>query len=153
MKNITTTAPKGKKTITFYEACKFAGMDGADISDRDWDWGIFLGIPEAETIKECEDGYDRFCLLLALNLHCEGIVRDWYTPCDVCAFIEAHRKTFERFFNEENREGYRPMDYNSPKATEDKGYYEAFMQPMESLIAGNYTDEDYEKLVNLLLKE
>lgn len=153
MSKLITTAPESKE-ITFYEACMNIKTDGADISDRDWDWGIYLGLPsEARTLEKCEDGYERFCLLLAFNLHCKGIVSDWYTPCDVCGFIEAHRKTFEKFFNEENIEGYRPKDYGSPKADEDKGYFEAFMQPMECLLAGNYAESSYDKLVDMLLKE
>ena len=145
-----TKAPE-PKTTTLYEALVANKLDGCDICDNDWDWGIYLGIPEAKSIEDCEDAYDKFTLLLALNLKTKGLRSNWYTPCDVSGFIEEHREVFENFFNEENREGYRPMDYEGPlKADEDEGYYEAFMLPMESLIAGNYCDEDYERLVSLL---
>lgn len=144
-----TSAPQ-LKDLSFYEACAHEHIDGADICDNDWDWGIFLSVPEAKTLDECEDAYDKFCLLLALNLRCKGINREWYTACDVCGFIEANRKVFEKFFNEENREGYRPMDYDNPQPDEDEGYFEAFMQPMESLIAGNYCESNYQRLVDEL---
>lgn len=150
---IQTHTPQPER-MSFWEACKLAGVDGSDICDRDWDWGIFLGIPEAKSLEECEDGYDRFCLLLALNLHCTELRTDWYTVCDVCDFIEANRKAFDRFLEEANREGYRPSDYEGHlNANEDKGYYEVYMQSMECLIAGNYALEDYEKLIRYILED
>lgn len=149
------TKPEIPEEISFWQACKYNNLDGADICDTDWDWGIYLGFPEnADSLEECEDGYDRFCLMLALNLKCKNLRQNWYTPCNVCGFIEAHRQTFEDFFNRKNREGYRPSDYEGPlKADEDDGYYEAFMQPLESMLAGNYCDEDYEELVKMILAE
>ena len=150
---ITTKAPELKET-SLYEALLANRMDGCDICDNDWDWGIFLSLPDGDSVESCEDGYDKFCMLLCLNLRCKGIKHNWYTPCNVAGFIEEHRAVFEEFFNEENREGYRPSDYEGPlKANEDKGYFEAFMEPMESLIAGNYCESDYDKLVAMLLAE
>lgn len=151
---IRTEIPKPKEPMTFWEACKANSVDGCDICDADWDWGIYLGIPEAKSLKECEDDYDRFCLLLALNLECEKFQSDWYSVCKVSAFIEQHRKAFDRFCEEENRVGYRPSDYPEPlKADEDHGYCEVYMGTMENLIAGNYCDSDYEKLVSYILGE
>lgn len=148
-----TSAPKPKET-SLYEALLANRMDGCDICDLDWDWGIYLGLPEAESIEACEDGYDKFCLLLALNLTTKGIVPEGYTPCNVCAFIEAHRATFEAFLNDQNRGGCRPCDYpGTLKADEDKGYYEVFMESVEQLIAGMYANEAYEELVEMLLAE
>lgn len=146
-----TKAPQPKNT-SLYEALIANRMDGCDICDVDWDWGIYLGIPEAKSVEDCEDGYDKLMLLLALNLKTTGINRDWYTPCNVCEFIEENRKAFDRFLEEENREGCRPSDYDhelSPK--KDDGYYEVYMESMECLIAGNYAEEDYDKLVGYLL--
>lgn len=149
------TEKRTPKEISFYDACLLSHIDGADISDKDWDWGIYFGIPDgAKSIDDCEDSYDKFCFILSLNLKCEGIVPDWYTPCDVCGFIEAHRKVFDRFIEEANREGYRPSDFDEPLiASEDKGYYEVYMGTMENLIAGNYAESDYEKLVRYLCEE
>jgi hypothetical protein len=60
---------------------------------------------------------------------------------------------FKKFFNEENREGYRPMDYeNADDSTSDDGFYEAYLEGLESLLIGNYSEDDYEKLVLLLRK-
>ena len=152
--SILTKAPELKDS-SLYGALIANKMDGCDICDEDWDWGIYLGIPsDVKSIDDCEDGYDKFCLLLCLNLKTKGIRPDWYTPCNVCGFIEEHRAVFEEFFNRESQEGYRPSDYDHKlKADEDKGYFEAFMEPMESLIAGNYCDSDYEELVKRLLAD
>ena len=145
-----TKAPQ-PATVTLYEALRAANMDECDISDFDWDWGNCIVLPEAKSIEECEDAYEKFILLVALNLKTKAIER-WYTPCDVCGFIEENRAAFERFFNEENREGYRPKDYEGPlKPDEDEGYFEAFMLPLGSLLNGDYCEDNYEKLVNMLL--
>lgn len=148
------TRIKEPKTLSFFDACRLQGIDGSDICDKDWDWGIFLSCPDENDVEKLDDAYDKFCLLLCLNLECEGIRPDWYTPCNVCEFIEAHRKTFDSFLEKENREGYRPSDYPKPlKANEDEGYFEVYMESMENLIAGNYCDSDYEELVQMLLNE
>ena len=141
------------ETVSFFEACRYEQIDGADISDDDWDWGIFLSCPDKGDIEELEDPYDKFCLILCLNLTCKGINHGWYTPCNVAGFIEANRKAFDRFMDEENAEGYRPMDYEEPlKADEDGGYFEVYMGTMENLIAGNYSESDYAKLIGYLLE-
>ena len=150
---IQTKKPLPEK-ISFFDACRYNQIDGADICDEDWDWGIFLSCPDEGDIDKLDDAYDKFCLILCLNLTCQCVVQDWYTPCDVCSFIEKHRKAFDRFMEEENREGCRPSDYPEPlKADEDKGYYEVYMGTMENLIAGNYPEGDYEKLIRYLMEE
>ena len=149
---LNTKVPHLPEETTLQQALMANNMDGCDITDYDWDWGIYLGLPEAKSIEDCKDGYDMFCLLLCLNIKTKGIKTDWYTPCGVCAFIEENRKAFDKFLNEENREGYRPCDYRKPlKADEDEGYYDVYMRSMECLIAGNYADKDYYKLVKYLL--
>ena len=140
------------KETSLYKALVASNMDGCDICDNDWEWGIYLGIPEAKSVDKCEDGYDKLCLLLVLNLNTTGIKRDWYTPCDVCAFVEKNRKAFDKFLEEENREGCRPSDYDHKlRANKDDGYYEVYMESLEQLIAGNYSDGNYDKLVGYLL--
>lgn len=140
--------------VSFFATCRFNQIDGADICDEIWDWGIFLSCPDKGDVADLDDAYDKFCLILCLNLTCKKFVPDFYTPCNVCEFIEAHRKTFDAFLEEENREGFRPSDYPKPlNSNQDEGYYEVYMLSMENLIAGNYADSDYEKLVNMLLAE
>ena len=133
--------------MTLREALTAAGIDGCDVCDEDWDWGIYVPLPE----EGSDDPYDRFCAMLCDNLHTNALNLDWYTPVDACRFVESHRAAFDRFLNEANREGCRPCDFDKPlKSDEDRGYHEVYMDSLEQLIAGNYPNEDYEILVGYL---
>ena len=133
--------------MTLYEMMKLKG-EGFDVSDNTWDWGTYIGYVEDE---DDLDYYDKFTLYLTKNVEIERYNDDWYSPCKVCEFIVAHQDAFRKFFNEENREGYRPMDYeNGDDSTIDEGFYEAYMMGLESLLVGNYSESDYKKLYTLL---
>lgn len=134
--------------ITLYDMIQLAG-GGFDIADEDWDWGVYMDC--RDSWEECEDYYDKLMLLMAEHIICLNYNSDWYSPCQVAKFITKHIEAFTKFFNEENREGYRPLDYaGSADAEKDDGFYEAYMMPLESLIAGNYSEDNYEKLYKLL---
>lgn len=130
--------------MTLYEIISFSG--GFDICDEDWDWGIYF-----DFTKDSNDSYDKCMEFMAKNIEVIKLKKDWYSPCKVAEFIGNNLEAFKKFFNEENREGYRPMDYeNADDRASDDGFFEAYMEGMESLIAGNYTDSDYEKLLKYL---
>lgn len=130
--------------MTLYELVNFAG--GFDICDDDFDWGIYFDFSDGSN-----DAYDQFMITIAKQIEVIKLKQDQYSPCKVADFIVKNLDAFKKFFNEENREGYRPMDYeNADNNTVDEGFFEAYMQGMESLIAGNYTDDDYKKLLKLL---
>lgn len=142
---------------TLYNAIMMTNGEGFDICDDVWDWGIYFGCPKS--FEECEskdpdmeyDWYEALMLLFALNITCTKIQPKWYSVCLITQFIKDNIDVFRKFFNENNREGYRPMDYeNAEDDTVDDGFYEAYMQPMESLIAGNYSYSDYEELYKAL---
>ena len=125
--------------------------EGFDIGDKEWDWGIYFGCPRDFHTGKDPDGnddyYDNLMLLFALNIKCYKLQPTWYTVCGVGEFIKENLKVFKKFFNKHNREGYRPKDYKeADDPTVDAGFYEAYMQPMESLIAGNYSYSDYKEL-------
>lgn len=137
--------------VSLYQMICHVGS-GFDICDDEYDWGVYMDC--YKSWEECDDYYDRIILLFALNIRCVKYNDDWYSPCKVSEFIAENIKAFRQFFNEENREGYRPMDYeNADDSHSDEGFYEAYMMPLESLIAGNYSEDDYEKLYKLLIKE
>lgn len=130
--------------MTLFELIELS--DGLDIGDNTWDWGIYF-----DFTKDSDDPYDQCMEFMAKHIEVVKVNKDWYSPCKVCEFVVEYQKAFERFFNEENREGYRPKDYekgNDP--TVDEGFFEAYMAGVESLIAGNYCDSDYTKLLNYL---
>lgn len=123
-----------------------------DVCDNGWDWCCclcFQKLPE-----QGSDSYVKFCTWLARNLEIED--PDEYTEepctvtCKVADLMWKHRDVFEPFFNENNRYGYRPADYGDIDPDEDEGFYEAYMTPLESLIVGNYSEEDYSKLLEAL---
>ena len=136
--------------MTLYEASQLS--EGLDITDKIWDIGIYFECP-ANWEEATDDSYDRFMLLLGCNIKVAKWRPKGYTICDIAGFMWENRDVFGPFFNENNREGYRPADYGDSEELdpeEDSGFYEAFMQPFESLLAGNYTDEDYQELYEKL---
>lgn len=150
MGKIVTEIPAPRE-CSLYEAIIQVNGEGFDICDKDWDWGIYMGCER--DFNHCKDSdgnpdYYYACMLLfCLNIRCTKIRPEYYSVCRVSDFIKNNIDVFREFFNENNREGYRPMDYkNADDDNKDDGWYEAYMQPMESLIAGNYCQSDYEKL-------
>lgn len=134
---------------TIYETLRLCNVNDMDICDDDWDWGICVQCED--NFEQCHDYYDKFMLLFCLNVVCLKFNREWYSPCKVCDFIEQNRKAFDKFLNEENRESCRPMDFTSKLCCdEDNGYYEIYMQSLEQLIAGQYSERQYEKLYKYL---
>jgi len=139
-----------RSEIRLYDAAM--QTQGLDICDDTFDWGTFFCCEE--NWEQCKDYYDKFMLLLALNIKCVTIRNDWYSPCLVKEFIMENISVFKKFFNENNREGYRPQDYeNADDGDADEGFFEAYMEPMESLLVGNYSEDDYKELYEQLTKE
>lgn len=135
-----------------YELMRDIKFDGCDVSDTVWDWGTFFSC--AKNWEACNDAYDRFCLLLALNVDVIGPYQeDWYTACDWGKFMWDNNDVFGPWFNKHNREGYRPKDYKGLDPKKDTGFYEAYMQPLESLLCGNYSEESYDELFKKLSKK
>lgn len=146
------TKIKKQQELSLYEVLQIAGSDGCDICDDDYDWGVYLGFQESW--EKCTDFYDKCMLLFALNLKCSGYHPDRYSSCDVAKFIWRNREPFERFMNEENRTEYRPRYWQKKGETidpdEDGVFYDVYMTTFESLIVGNYSEHDYQKLFKYL---
>lgn len=133
---------------SIYETLRLVGQNDLDFCDNDWDFGVNMGCENS--FEECHDYYDKFMLLLCLNIKCLKVNTDWYSPCDFVSFFEENKKPIDKFLNEENREGFRPKDYKSLNPKEDSGYYEVYFMSFENLINGNYSENNYEKLYKLL---
>lgn len=142
-----TETPK-LENLSLYEMIMITGGNGFDCCDIDWDFGVFMTCEK--TFEDCHDYYDKFMLLLCLNVQCEKYKAQWYSPCDFVSFFEENKKAINKFLNEENREGYRPKDYKHLDKNEDSGYYEVYFLSFENLINGNYCESDYEKLYKYL---
>ena len=83
---------------------------------------LFHELQGIVNMKIGHDWYEALMLLFALNITCTKIQKDWYSVCLVTKFIKENIDVFRDFFNENNREGYRPMDYeNADDDTQDDG--------------------------------
>ena len=136
------------ENISLYEMIRLTQTEGFDCCDNDWDFGVFMTCEKS--FEDCHDYYDKFMLLLCLNIKCIKYSPKWYSPCDFVSFFEENKEPINKFLNEENREGYRPMDYKKLDKEEDSGYYEVYFLSFENLINGNYCENDYEKLYKYL---
>lgn len=133
---------------SIYEVLRLTGQSDFDICDNVWDWGVNVGC--CDNLEKCGDYYDKFMLLFCLNVICTKYQPKWYSCCNVVDFIEQNRKAIDKFLNEENLEDYQPQNYEELNCDEDSGYFEVYMESLEQLINGNYSERQYEKLYKYL---
>ena len=124
-----------------------------DICDRDWDMGVAFWTEKDPLHDKEADGYDKLMFIIAANTIYDEYRKDWYTPVNLGTFMWENRDIFDPFFNKNNRAGYRPKDYDELDPEADTGFFEAYMQPLESLIVGNYSDRAYEELADKFIKK
>ena len=72
---------------------------------------------------------------------------NWYSTCYISEYIKKNIVAFNRFMNEENDEKFQPQHYEE---IDDETFYDLYLNTFENLVAGNYADEDYEKLLRYL---
>lgn len=132
--------------MTIYEFMQFSNKWGFDISDEVFDWGNYFDVNHYSLEK---DSYDVLMIYFANNIEMVKYREDWYSCCKVSEFIQAHRQAFDKFMVECNNERYQPNDEVS---MDDEEFYDLYLMTFENLINGNYADEDYELLYNLLLE-
>ena len=127
---------------------KFTGKYGFDIADVDFDWGNYFEVPEE---VENDDYYDKCMIFFAENITMVNYQENWYSGCKIGEFLMNYEDAFTTFMNEENRYEYRPENFDFEIGDED--WYELYIMTFESLINGNYCEEDYEKLYTYLTQE
>lgn len=132
--------------MTIYEFMKFSDKDGFDIADEIFDWANYFGIDLHNTEK---DSYDVVMVYFANNIEMVCYRENWYSSCKVSEFIQKHRKAFDEFMRTTNNESYQPKE---DVTIDDEEFYDLYLMTFESLINGNYAEEDYEWLYDLLLK-
>lgn len=117
-----------------------------DIYDEDWDWCVAIDLWLDDSSGERAPS-DRFIEWLARNL--EWISGDSTScVCNAAEFMWEHREVFNPFFEENNVRWARPSAYKHLDPDEDSGFFEVYLCSLESLIVGNYSDEDYSRLLN-----
>lgn len=145
------------KNPTLWETLNFIGESDRDISDTIYDFytnmGISKDVKEDEEITK-ENAYDHWCNLVAKHLVVDKIINDYAVCVKLTDYIWARREVFEKFMNEENREGYRPMDYDPEDINPeiDGVFYDVYLTTFECLVIGNYAESDYLKLYKMLLQ-
>ena len=132
--------------MKIYEFMKFSNKWGFDIGDEVFDWGNYF---EVDNYSMEKDSYDILMVFFANNIEMLNYNEDWYSCCKVSEFIQSHRKAFDKFMEKCNSEYYQPND----KVTmDDEEFYDLYINTFANLINGNYAEEDYELLYDLLLE-
>lgn len=131
--------------MTIYEFMRFSNEEGFDICDQTFDWGNYFGLDFE--LKE-KDIYEMVMEYFARNIEMVNYQKEWFSVCKVSEFIQAHRKAFDMFMKECNGESHQP---NSSVSMEDEEFYWLYLATFESLINGNYSDDDYKLLLSLML--
>ena len=121
-----------------------------DIGGCVFDWGNNFDCPTK--IEDITDGYSLFTYFVGQEVLCEKFVYGWYSPCRVEEFINKYLPVFKKFFNGHNREGFRPKDWpESDNYSEDKGFYDTYLESFKGLLNGSYSEESYLSLVKSLM--
>ena len=130
---------------------EFSDNYGFDIADDIWDWGNYFETPR--NFKECKNDYYNLLMWhFANNIEIVKYQQDWYSICKVSEFIYKNIKAFNQFMNEENRDDYRPNEYEEIESVDDGLMVDIYLPTFENLINGNYSDDDYKKLCEYLIK-
>lgn len=138
------------KTMKLIEFMEFSDNYGFDITDDIWDWGNYFETPR--NFKECENDYYNLLMWhFANNIEIVKYQEDWYSICKVSEFIYKNIKAFNKFMNEENREGYRPNEYEEIESADDGLMVDIYLPTFENLINGNYSDDGYKKICEYLI--
>lgn len=133
--------------MKIYEFMKFSNKWGFDIGDELFDWGTYFEINHYSTTK---DSYDVLMVYFANNIEMVNYNEEWYSCCKVSEFIQSHRNAFDEFMRKCNNERFQP---NDEVTIEDEEFFDLYISTFASLINGNYAEEDYELLYDLLIEE
>ncbi|MGN1337359.1 MAG: hypothetical protein ACI4WW_02675 [Candidatus Coprovivens sp.] len=148
---------ENKTPLKLFEFLELIDIDCLDICDDIWDWGVGFCIPNIEN-KNDFDYYDKFIMLLAHNIEIIKYQKNWYSQCNITKFIMENLKAFTQFMEEENIDEYNPSKYleneDEKDITDDNSIIiDVYLPTLESLIIGNYSNSDYEKIYNYLKRE
>ena len=126
-------------------------LDGEciDITGQIFDWGIAFEC--STSLEKCADYYDKIQFLFGCNIKLIKLVPNWYTQTTVENFIFEHRKVFEKFMEKTYKEEY-IYDWSTIQ-NESEEFYDIFLDLMQGLICGNFSEEEYELLWNLFMEE
>lgn len=132
--------------MTIYEFLSFCeDVDGLDIGDDVYDFVTHIDCKLKK--GQCKDNYDKCMRYLCTQMELGNYRPNWYSTCYISEYIKKNIVAFNRFMNEENDEKFQPQHYEE---IDDETFYDLYLNTFENLVAGNYADEDYEKLLRYL---
>lgn len=135
--------------ISLYELFGLCNLDSVDIADNTYDFAVNFACNLDK--NKCKDYYDKLMRMFAIGIEC-GNFEIWSSPvahCDIVAFIRQHYTSFNVFMSHNNRDGYKPQEYDLVEEDTDL-WYDLYMNTFESLVIGNYSDEQYKELYQLM---
>lgn len=127
--------------------------DGFDISDTVFDSGVYF-----DYSQDSEDYFDKVLDLMASEIEVKEYHPNWYTPCKITEYIDKHKKTFDSFLNKVYNECYTPKEVCKRLGvneieSDSEEFYDLYIDAFENLVIGKFSEEAYEMLYNLLIKE
>ena len=131
--------------MTIYEFMKFSDKDGFDITDEIFDWATYFGADLHDTTN---DSYNVVMVYFANEIEMVNYKENCYSCCKVSEYIQKHRMAFDKFMKQANNSACQPDD---EVTIDDEEFCDLYLSTFESLVCGNYADEDYELLYELLL--
>lgn len=135
--------------ITLYELFDLTKMDSVDIADNVWDFMTNFGCKVKK--DKCKDYYDKLMRLFAINIECNHfeLRSSPVAHCYISEYISKNINAFNTFMGKNNRDGYKPSEYKLVEEETDL-WYDLYMNTFESLVVGNYSDDQYKELYELL---
>lgn len=138
--------------ITLYDLFDLCKLSDVDIADNTYDFMVNFGCHVRKC--DCKDFYDKCMRFFATKIECDDFeIGDNIAHCDIVKFINKFIDVFNEFMNRHNREGYRPKDFalvDKDDPTYDDIFYDIYMNTFNSMVVGNYSEEQYRDLFTAL---
>lgn len=135
--------------ITLYELFDICSLNDTDIADNTYDFIVNF----ACHIKrgDCQDSYDKVMRYFATKIELDkfDVDRPTLAHCFINEFIKANLTAFNKFMEDNNREGYRVSDYDLVDEESDL-WYDIYFGTFNNLVIGNYSESQYKDLLALL---
>ena len=131
--------------------CIKAHQGGFDIGDYTFDSGIYFECDSNETLPINADSYDYCMRWLAENIEVYRFEPEWFTICHITEFIIENRQVFDELLNKIHVAQWQPKNYKQ-YTEEDEEFYDMYIEPLEGLISGNYSDHDYDAWTEIIKK-
>lgn len=134
-----------KVELSLYDTSIFIDDDCFDICDGIFDYAVAFSVPYD---NELNDYYDKVLNYMAHNIICvKG--GGTYKTCKISEFMDAHRKAFDKWMNNNYDERWQPQ--NLEIATiDDEEFYDIYIDLFNLIVCGGLSEEAYKELYEYL---